>query len=448
MTARLTRKRSSIGVVLTVALPLLLVGCGLLGGDSEPTADGDGADQQADSLETAAVLTTTTLASGPGGGDLEVDLFNNGVYCDGTARPAALIFGGEPGEIITFSTPMPVDIDDGVADDQGAFQLQWSCEPHETALFWDLTATGSTSKRSATFQIRGSGDQPLEEKELVFVPGNTPLLCNNTRQIVGWVEGTEPGETVSFTSPDVDDLVEGSASLAGRVEVNWSCAPEETGESWPLTAKAVETGRTVTFTVAGSLPEPVAEGPIQAAVAENPFVCDRSRRTVAQLVNLTPGASVAFEATPGGVVPGGRATLDGTLDVFWVCTRDDDGTQWTITATEVGPPDTESRAISFSFTGSANPNPTTVAFLEDPFVCDGTRHPVATLSNFLANEFIDFTSPQSQGLRQGQAGTDGSLIVNWQCGADDVGRKWEVTATGATSGVDITFTITGAPASE
>ena len=65
-------------------------------------------------------------------------------------------------------------------------------------------------------------------------------------------------------------------------------------------------------------------------------------------------------------------------------------------------------------------------------------------SGFVPREFIDFTSPQTEDLRQGQADDTGALQLRWTCDADDVDRVWEITATGATSQRSVSFQITGA----
>lgn len=444
-------RRSLATTAVWLAAPLVIAGCGLLRGGPEPT--GEATPDINPTTSTSQVLdelTTTTLASGEPGGDLEVDLFNNGVYCDGTARPAALVFGAEPGETISFTSPMPVQIETGRADERGAYQLRWTCEPHETALFWDVTAFGETSQRSASFQVRGSGDTPTVNQELIFVPGDTPLECNNTRQIVGSLENAEPGETIEFSSAGVTDIASGTADPQGWLAVNWRCLPEETAQPRTVKATGLTSGRSVTFTLNGTQPTPLIDGPIEATLLEDPFTCNRQRRPVARLTNLIPNTFVEFSASPSvGSLQSGRANSQGNLDVFWQCERSQEGTQWTLTAEESssnqagGTP----RSASFSFTGSATANPTTVTLVEDPFVCDGSSHEAAVIDNFIANEYVDFTSPDTNStLSQGQAGPDGRLSVRWQCTADDVGRQWNVTATGKTSGLDLTFTITGAAA--
>lgn len=432
-------KRVAARGLTWLAATLLLAGCSLFSRPADPVAETTET-TSTPNITAAQVETVTTAAEV----ELTVDLFNDGVFCDGTDQRAAILFGAVPGETIAFESPMPVDIPDGVADNQGTFQLQWQCEPHETALFWDVTAS-TDSGGSIDFRIQGAYTDPAADRVLEYAQGSTPLFCDGVRRIIGYVTKAEPLEAVTFSSPEASSLVGGSADAEGRVEVYWQCLPEDTGRSWSVRAAGTRSGRSVTFDVTGEPPVALEEGPIQVEMLENPFTCDRSRRPVAKLSNVTPRVQVEFEASPSaGQLDSARANGDGDLTLYWLCDRSQDGTEWTITAVEQTTVGTDQRSASIAFAAVAPPNRTAVSLVEDPFICDGTRHPVATLSNFLTNEFIDFTSPQSEGLRQGQADADGGLTVNWQCTTDDVGKQWEVTATGATSGVDITFTITAA----
>ncbi len=422
-------------VVLT-----LLAGCSLFG----DTGDEDGGSPQSDSTTVQGAIPTTVVDDT----ELAVDLFNDGIFCDGSDRRAAIIYGARPGETITFESPMPVEIADGVADDQGTFQLTWQCESFETALFWDITATTADSRQSVDFRVKGIYVDPTVETEMVFTPTPGFVACDGARRTVGYLAGAQPLESVTFSSPAIGSLETSKADADGRATVTWSCREEEV-RTWPVRASGLTSGKSATFDIVGEPPTPQVEGPIQVELVENPFSCNRQRRPVAKLSNLTPGVQVAFEASPSnGALEPGTSNSSGSMTLYWQCDRSQGGTEWNITAAEQSLDGTDKRSASLAFTVIAPPNPTTIAFTEDPFICDGTSHEVAVLSNFVANEFIDFTSPQSDGLRQGQAGTDGSLAVRWQCTGDEVGKQWEVTATGATSGVDLTFTITGAAPAE
>jgi hypothetical protein len=84
-----------------------------------------------------------------------------------------------------------------------------------------------------------------------------------------------------------------------------------------------------------------------------------------------------------------------------------------------------------------------VSITENPFACNGEVRAFATLAGADPGEQVDFTSPQSSGLRSGTADADGNLPVRWSCDPDQVGTEWELTATGATSGRSVTFSFTG-----
>ena len=82
--------------------------------------------------------------------------------------------------------------------------------------------------------------------------------------------------------------------------------------------------------------------------------------------------------------------------------------------------------------------------LDSPdFVCDGTVKQFGTISGATPDEEIAFTSPQSSNLRSGQADANGQLPIRWVCDPDQIGKIWELTATGAVSGLSGTVTFTG-----
>ncbi len=396
-------------------------------------------------FDESAPITRTTVASLIGSGTLRADVFNNGVFCDGTERRAAIIFGAVPGETIAFSSPMPVEVADGVADEQGTYQLLWSCEPNEASLSWDLTATGTRSNRSVTLRLVGSYRDP-GGRTLVFTPDRRPLVCDGTSQVVGRLEKAEPDEPVDFTAGDADPLRQGQADGAGTLAVNWRCQPEESATTWTVQATGQDSGRVATFEIIGRLPKPAESGPIEVEVVEEPVVCNRERWRVAVLSNLTPSVLVDSEASPSnGPLPTRRADRNGSLDVYWQCHRSQADTVWTLEVTEqmVAPGTADERTATVVITGSALPDPTTVTVVEDPFRCDDTSHRFAVLSNFLPGEYVDYSSPQSDAIGQGQADDSGQVTVRWQCSPDEAGSQWEVTAGGQTSGFSLTFTITG-----
>ncbi len=409
---------------------------------SEDASPADESSSQASSSEQASQASPT-----PVGGTFTIDHFNDGVYCDGNEAPAVVLFDAEPGETISFSSPMPVEIPDGIADDRGTYQLPWKCEPNESSLSWQITATGATSGRTSTFFVEGSFTDPAGARLMTYTPSPEPLVCDGTRQVVGQLENAEPFEIVDFRTPTADRLRSGTADSQGNVQVNWTCDQLLSSTTWEVRAHGQKSLRVAAFTVTGLPPQPLNDGPIEVELLEDPFVCNRERRKVARLTNLTPDVVVRFNAGAGnGDMLSGQADSMGTLDVFWQCQRNESGTSWTLVAEEfnVHADDDEVRSAKISFDGIASGAALTIAVDEEPFACDGETRPFAVLSNFVSREFVDFTSPQATGLRQGQADRDGNLPVRWQCDADQVGTVWEVTATGATSGLELTFTITGA----
>jgi hypothetical protein len=80
--------------------------------------------------------------------------------------------------------------------------------------------------------------------------------------------------------------------------------------------------------------------------------------------------------------------------------------------------------------------------VEDPFICDGNRRAVATVSGALAGETIRFVTPAFGDLLPGSADSSGAVTVNWRCDAALAGGAITVIATGATSGRTVSFTVT------
>ncbi len=372
---------------------------------------------------------------------LTVSTTAEGVYCDGVRRPAAEVSGAEPGETIEFVSPMPIDIGDGTADETGRFQLSWRCDPLESQLSWDVTATGSRSGRSARFTIAGSDRDPLLDRVLVHEPTSDFALCDETSRTVARLSNAEPNEIVALTSPDVDSIAPTFAGPNGEVAIRWTCSPDEDGRDWRITATGGSSDRSAEFIITGQAPRPADPGDIVVEIVEDPFVCDRGRRPVARLTNLTPNATLEFVVSPSDErLRPGEAGSDGSSKVFWQCDRRDEGTTWELTVTEATP---ARRSASFVFGSTTLESPVTIEIVEDPFVCDGAARRFAVVRNFVPREAIDFESPQSEAIRQGRADGNGSLAVRWSCTADQAGTVWEVTATGATSGASLSFTITG-----
>ncbi len=396
-----------------------------------------------------AAITVVTVACAPPASSergtredaLSVTPVGDGVFCDGEERPAATLSGAEPGEPIEFSSPMPIDVVDGVADDNGDFQLLWRCEESEAQLTWELTATGSESDRSASFTIAGSDRDPLLDTILVVDDVRDVTLCDETTRTVARLSNAEPNEAVMFTSPDSASISPTFAGPDGVVEVRWTCSPGEDGREWRLTATGVSSGRTADLIIVGRAPRPSDPGDIVVEIVENPFVCDRGVRPVARLSNLTPNAGLDLIVTPQDEpLRPSAAGADGSVTLFWQCDRREEGTNWVLTVTEQTP---ARRSATLSFGSTTLESLVTIEMMEDTIVCDGETRQFAVLRNFVRREAIDFESPQSEAIRQGRADEQGALPLRWSCEADQIGTVWEVTATGATSGASLTFTITG-----
>lgn len=372
---------------------------------------------------------------------LTVRPVSDGVFCDGVDRPAATITGALPGETIEFTSPMPVDIPDATADTAGGYELMWRCEELESELTWEVTATGAESGRSRRFLITGSDRDPQLDRILVYRPLADEVLCDDRTRVAGRLRNAEAHEPVEFSSSDGGEIFAAIAGSDGIVDVRWTCSPTQDGEQWRFTATGANSGRTAEFTIRGRAPRPAAPGGIVVELIEDPFVCDRGRRPVARVANLTPNAVVEFDVAPEGEPLRSRqAGANGELTLFWQCDRRDEGTVWELTVAEATP---AGRSTTFSFGSATLDSPVTVELIEGRFVCNGETRQVAVLRHFVPRETIDFESPQSETIRQGMAGADGSVPVRWTCDTEQAGTVWEVTATGLTSGASLTFTITG-----
>lgn len=77
------------------------------------------------------------------------------------------------------------------------------------------------------------------------------------------------------------------------------------------------------------------------------------------------------------------------------------------------------------------------------FVCNSSVQEFGLITGATPNEEVAFTSPQSSNLKPGQADENGRLPIRWSCTPDQVGTVWELTATGAMSGLAGTATFTG-----
>ena len=415
-------------VVPVAAVALLGAACSGGSGDGA-----DGGDAAADRASSA----------GAGNGEAEPDALRwrtsgEDVVCDGSRRKAGTVEQATGGETIEFTTRQPVEVPPGRADEAGHYELYWRCGPEEAHLRWELTATGASSGRTVDLTIAGA--VPTAESTPVDVAlYDDELVCSGRPVDVGVLSGLEPGQRVVLSSDTAGDRAPERADRDGNLVVDWSCRPGDVGRTWEVTARLDGDQRTTSFTLTGAAPPPLPPLAVEAAV--DGVVCDGIVHPVATIVNLFPFEVVTFQASPRTAgLRDGTATGDGRLDLRWQCDRADTGKTWdlTVEATET------ERTTSLRFSGLAGPptEPATVELVEEPFVCDGERRPVAVLGDLLDGEFVDFDSPQAGPLLEGRA-EGGELTVNWQCGPDQADTVWEVTATGRESGRSATFRITG-----
>ena len=183
---------------------------------------------------------------------------------------------------------------------------------------------------------------------------------------------------------------------------------------------------------------------LRVTIGEDPFLCDGGTREFALIAGAQPNEEISFTSPQSQGLRNGTADANGELPLRWQCDPTQVGTTWELTATGL----TSGKAVTFLFAGAAAPADAAPAALmvdvmEDPFACDGVARIFAGLSGAEPNEEIAFSSPQSPGLRTGQADADGTLPVRWVCDPSQAGTTWELTATGVTSGRTVTFSFTG-----
>jgi len=100
---------------------------------------------------------------------------------------------------------------------------------------------------------------------------------------------------------------------------------------------------------------------------------------------------------------------------------------------------------STSTTVATPPPGLNIQLTSDQFVCNSQVREFGLITGATPEEEIAFTSPQSPNLRSGQADEFGRLPIRWSCTADQVDTVWELTATGAVSGLSATAVFTGVP---
>jgi hypothetical protein len=367
------------------------------------------------------------------------------IYCDGTDRLVGEIRGAEPGEKILLSSPKPIQLSaeqlDATADADGAYRLTWRCGPTEAGQPWELRVRGQDSDRRVTVAFTGTATDPDIVDTLQVTLLEDTFVCNGTLREIGELSNAEAWEAVTFTAERADDLMDGAADDEGRLTLRWQCSPDEAA-TWQVTAHGLQSDRVGEFTIVGVAPPPEELQTPTIQVGENPFLCDGGSRVFATLSGFLPGEVVDFVSPQASGLAEGQADDSGNLPLRWTCGADDADTVWELTATGAR----SGRTVSFTVTG-APPPPTPdpiVTIAENPFQCDNTTRFIATISGFTPREFVDFTSPHTEHLSQGQADETGGLRVRWTCGEEDIDRTWDVTATGATSQLSVTFQVTGA----
>lgn len=80
------------------------------------------------------------------------------------------------------------------------------------------------------------------------------ITCDSATHPLGSITGAQPGERVTFTSPEVGGLLPGTADGSGSIRLIWTCDASEVGSTWHVTARGGVSGMTTTFTVTGTDP--------------------------------------------------------------------------------------------------------------------------------------------------------------------------------------------------
>ncbi|MGH1488101.1 MAG: hypothetical protein ACRBK7_01700 [Acidimicrobiales bacterium] len=221
-----------------------------------PTSDEVSSGSVIEGGESVDVTTPTTVPTtvlDPN--QLQVSLIENPFICDGGTRQFAELGGAAPNEEVTFNSPQSANIKSGTADANGALPIRWQCDPEQAGTTWELTAAGVTSGKSATFIFAGvtaPATATTTPPALVVDVIENPFKCNGESRIFGGLTGASPGEQIAFTSPQASGILNGTADGDGATSIRWQCDPDQVGTTWELTATGVESGRTVTFSFAGS----------------------------------------------------------------------------------------------------------------------------------------------------------------------------------------------------
>lgn len=302
-----------------------------------------------------------------------------------------------------------------------------------------------------TEDIDGDGDtaSPAAEGasagDLAVTVLQPEVICDGAAREVAEIAGATPGEPLIFSSPLPVDIPSVVADAEGRHRLAWHCDPSEASISWEITAEGHLSGKTATFTINGEATETItAAGELIVDIPNPSVLCDGIGGPFGSLSGAAPNEQVNFSSPESSGIRPGTADAAGSLTLNWTCDANDIGQTWNVVAVGVQ----SGNQAQFSITGVGpvgdEVEPLAVTMLEEPFVCDGTARDVAQFENFAPDEVVDFSSDESSNLIDGRADGQGALTARWQCVGADVGKQWQLTATGVDSQRSATITITGA----
>lgn len=180
-----------------------------------------------------------------------------------------------------------------------------------------------------------------------------PFICDGGVRPFATISGAEPGEQVTFTSPQSSGIQPGTAAEDGTLPIRWQCDPEQIGTTWDITAAGVVSGKSVQFSftgadATGSTDTTVPSTVLNINLIEDPFRCDGVTRIFGGLSGADPNEQIAFSSPQSSGIQPGTADANGELEIRWQCDDTQVGTQWELTATGV----TSGRSATFTFTGS------------------------------------------------------------------------------------------------
>ncbi|MGB5758187.1 MAG: hypothetical protein WBM50_14815 [Acidimicrobiales bacterium] len=259
-----SRRTGLILLFLLALLAVAVIALGLAafsvlrGGDDDVAGGSDTSTETTapgDATSSSVTTPTTTPTTVPDPTKLQVEIIEEPFICDGGTRQFAELSGASPNEEVAFSSPQSPGLSSGTADANGVLPIRWNCEPEQAGTTWELTATGTTSGKSATFIFAGATEPTTPTSAATALRVNlveNPFACNGEARIFGGLTGAEPGEQVTFTSPQATDIAPGTADADGALSIRWVCAPDKAGTTWEVTATGVSSGRSVVFSFTGS----------------------------------------------------------------------------------------------------------------------------------------------------------------------------------------------------